>query len=87
MKEDKDVPKKVSTCFDGSPRVEEMQKVLGGGGIGSLCEAILRSAGKECGGGPQGPQEEKGPAREKEPRRESRAAQGRKKDQKIGGVK
>ncbi|MCU0243519.1 MAG: hypothetical protein MUE80_01975 [Acidobacteria bacterium] len=87
MKKDKDEPNKVSTCFDGSPRVEEMQKVLGGGGIGSLCEAILRSAGKEFGGGPQVSEEQKWPAREDKPRRQARAAQGRKNDQQNGGVK
>lgn len=87
MKEDKDQPNKVSTCFDGSPRVDEMQKVLGGGGIGSLCEAILRSAGKEFGGDPQVSEEKKRPDREDKPRLQARAAQGRKKDQQNGGVK
>jgi hypothetical protein len=43
MKENKDQPKKVSTCFEGSPAAEMMQKIMGEQGIGSLCEEMMRS--------------------------------------------
>jgi hypothetical protein len=43
MKENKDQPKKVSTCFEGSPTAEMMQKIMGEQGIGSLCEEMMRS--------------------------------------------
>ena len=43
MKENKGQPKKVSTCFEGSPAAEMMQKIMGEQGIGSLCEEMMRS--------------------------------------------
>ena len=43
MKENKDQPKKVSTCFEGSPAAEMMRKIMGEQGIGSLCEEMMRS--------------------------------------------
>jgi len=43
MKENKGQPKKVSTCFEGSPTAEMMQKIMGEHGIGSLCEEMMRS--------------------------------------------
>jgi hypothetical protein len=43
MKENKGQPKKVSTCFDGSPAAEMMQKIMGEQRIGSLCEEMMRS--------------------------------------------
>jgi len=43
MKENKGQPKKVSTCFDGSPAAEIIQKVMGERRIGSLCEEMMRS--------------------------------------------
>lgn len=46
MKENKGQPKEVSTCFDGSPAAEMMQKVLGEQRIGSLCEELMRSLTK-----------------------------------------
>jgi hypothetical protein len=43
MKEKKGQPKKVSTCFEGSPCAEMMQKIMGEQRIGSLCEEMMRS--------------------------------------------
>jgi len=43
MKENKGQPNKVSTCFEGSPTAEMMQKIMGEQGIGSLCEEMMRS--------------------------------------------
>ena len=43
MKVKKGRPKKVSTCFDGSPAAEMMQKIMGEQRIGSLCEEMMRS--------------------------------------------
>jgi hypothetical protein len=43
MKENKGQPKEVSTCFDGSPAAEMMQKTVGEQRIGSLCEEMMRS--------------------------------------------
>jgi hypothetical protein len=43
MKENRNEPKKVSTCFDGLPCAEMMQKIMGEEGIGSLCEKMMRS--------------------------------------------
>ncbi|MCX6568885.1 MAG: hypothetical protein NT147_07545 [Candidatus Aminicenantes bacterium] len=43
MKKNKGQPKKVSTCFDGSPAAEMMQKIMGEQRIGSLCEEKMRS--------------------------------------------
>jgi hypothetical protein len=43
MKEKKGQPKKVSTCFEGPPAAEMMQKIMGKQGIGSLCEEMMRS--------------------------------------------
>jgi hypothetical protein len=43
MKENKGQPKKVSTCFDGSPAAEIIQKIMGEQRIGSLCEEMMRS--------------------------------------------
>ena len=43
MKENKDQPKKVSTCFERSPSAEMMKKIMGEQGIGSLCEEMMRS--------------------------------------------
>jgi len=46
MDENKDQPKKVSICFEGSSCAEMMQKIVGGERIGSLCEAMMRSMTK-----------------------------------------
>jgi len=43
MKDNKGQPKKVSTCFEGSPTAEMMQTIMGKQGIGSLCEEMMRS--------------------------------------------
>lgn len=87
MRENDDRPRKVSTCFEGLPCAEMMQKILGQGRIGSLCEEILRSVGKKFGGGPQGPRENKRPAREEKTDQEPQAGRGRKKYQETGGVR
>jgi hypothetical protein len=87
MKEHDERPRKVSTCFEGWPGAEMMQKILGQGGIGSLCEEVLRSVGKKLGGGPQGPREDKRPARDEGTDPEPQAAPSRNKAQNSGGVK
>jgi hypothetical protein len=43
VKDDKEQPKQVSTCFEGLPSAEMMQKVMGEEGIGSLCAEMMRS--------------------------------------------
>jgi hypothetical protein len=43
MDENKDQPRKISTCFEGSSFAEMMQKIMGEEGIGSLCEEMMRS--------------------------------------------
>jgi hypothetical protein len=87
MKEHDDRPRKVSTCFEGWPGAEMLQKILGQGGIGSLCEEILRSFGTKPGGGPEGPREDKRPARGEKTDQEPQAAPSRNKVQNSGGVK
>ena len=44
MKENKDQPKRMSTCFEGPPTAEMMQKIMGEQGIGSLSEEMMRSS-------------------------------------------
>ena len=43
MKDNKEQPRQVSTCFEGLPSAEMMQKIMGEKGIGSLCEEMMRS--------------------------------------------
>ena len=43
VKESKDQPRKVSTCFEGSTCAELMQEVMGEHGIGSLCDEMMKS--------------------------------------------
>jgi hypothetical protein len=43
MTENKGQSKKASTCFEGSPIAEMMQKIMGEKGIGSLSEEMMRS--------------------------------------------
>jgi len=46
MKEDKEgqpQQKPFSTCLEGSPCAEMMQRIFGGQGCGSLCEEMMRS--------------------------------------------
>jgi hypothetical protein len=59
MKEDKDQPRKVSTCFEELPCAEMMPKVPGQKAIGSLCEEIMRSLMKERRKSGEGPHETK----------------------------
>ncbi len=51
MKENKDQPGRVSTCFDGSPCAEMMEKIMGEQGIGSLCEEMMQKVIREQGKG------------------------------------
>ena len=51
MDENKDQPRKVSTCFEGSSFAEMMQKIMGSEGIGSLSEEMMRSLIESCGEG------------------------------------
>lgn len=46
MDENKDRPRKISTCFEGSSCAEMMQKIMDEEGIGSLCEEMMRSVMK-----------------------------------------
>lgn len=65
MTEDKDRQKPFSTCLEGSPCAEMMQKIMGEQGIGSLCEEMMRSLtrtgragqGGTQAAGKQGPEE------------------------------
>jgi hypothetical protein len=43
MDENKDQPRKISTCFEGSSFAEKMQQIVGAEGIGSLSEEMMRS--------------------------------------------
>ncbi len=43
VKDNKEQPRKVSTCFEGSSSAEMMQKIVGAEGIGSLSEEMMRS--------------------------------------------
>jgi hypothetical protein len=56
MDENKDQPKKVSTCFEGPSFAERMQKIMGKEGIGSLCEEMMRSLIKKLNEDIQEPQ-------------------------------
>lgn len=47
MKENKGQPKEVSTCFEGPPTAEMLQKLMGEKGIGSLSEEMMRSSMKK----------------------------------------
>jgi hypothetical protein len=66
MKEKKDEPRKVSTCFEGSPCAEMMKKIMGEEGIGSLCEEMMRSFAKDRRGSgePAETQKKEGPQKE-----------------------
>jgi hypothetical protein len=44
VKDDKEQPRHVSTCFEGLSGAEMMQKLMGEEGIGSLCDEMLRSS-------------------------------------------
>jgi hypothetical protein len=48
MDENKDQPRKLSTCFEGSSFAEMMQKIAGTEGIGSLSEEMMRSLIESC---------------------------------------
>ena len=56
MKENKDQPSKVSTCFEESPCAEMMQKIMSEQGIGSLCDEMMRTLMKRCQEGEKEPQ-------------------------------
>lgn len=62
MKEEKDGPKEVSTCFEDSPCAELMEKILGedGTGIGSLCEEMMRTVAERSARGQDKDQESGG---------------------------
>lgn len=46
MDENKDQPKRVSSCFEGAAFAELVQRVLGREGVGSLCAEMMRSLTK-----------------------------------------
>jgi|GEM_PF-2069723 len=75
MKANKDQTGKVSTCFEGSPCAEMMQRIMGEEGIGSLCAEMMRSLVKKSDRG-RG-ETDKG----------SETSPGKDKDQGIGGRK
>ena len=88
MKENKDQQKKVSTCFEGSPCAEMMQKIMGEEGIGSLCQEMMRSFVRICQGEKEGPEEAPNrKAGEKDNDLGSRASENENEDQTTGGVK
>jgi hypothetical protein len=67
MDENKDQPRKISTCFEGSSFAEMMQKIMGKEGIGSLCEEMMRSLTKrrrESKGEPHDVEKEEGHGRD-----------------------
>jgi hypothetical protein len=43
MKDNKELPGQVSTCFEGLASAEMMQKIMGEQGIGSLSAEMMRS--------------------------------------------
>ena len=43
VKDNKEKTRQVSTCFEGPPFAEMMQKIMGEEGSGSLCEETMRS--------------------------------------------
>jgi len=43
VKNDKEQPKQVSTCFEGLSSAEMMLKIMGEEGLGSLCAEVMRS--------------------------------------------
>jgi hypothetical protein len=59
MKDDKEQPRQVSTCFEELPSAEMMQKIMGEKGIGSLSAEMMRSLMKRCGEGEEEPHEAK----------------------------
>jgi len=75
MKENKDQPRKVSTCFEGSPCVEMMQRIMSEEGIGSLCAEMMRSLVKRSARG------------RGEKNKGSETSPGKDKDQRTGGRK
>lgn len=87
MKENKDQPRRISTCFEGSPCAEMMQKILKESGIGSLCEELMRTTANGSGGARRQPREDERPAREAGTDQGPQAAPSPDKDQYPGGVK
>ena len=47
MDENKDQPKKVSTCFEGPACAAMIEKISGEEKIGSLCQEMMRSWAKK----------------------------------------
>lgn len=62
MKENKDQPERISTCFEGC--AEMMRKIKGEDGIGSLCQKMMRAFMKtgpsEKEGAPDAPKNDEG---------------------------
>ena len=48
VKDNKELPGQVSTCFEGLPSAEMMQKIMGEKGIGSLSAEMMRIIDKEA---------------------------------------
>ena len=59
MEEKKDKQKEFSTCLEGFPFAETMQKMMGQQGTGSLCEEMMRSMMTKCSGIKKEPKETK----------------------------
>jgi len=88
MKESKDHPKKISTCFEGSSCAEMMERIMGQEGIGSLSQEMMRSFVKVCRAEKEGPQEApNGEAGEEDNGPGSPAAENEDEDLKTGGLK
>ena len=57
MTEDKDRQKPLSTCLEGSPCAEMMQKIMSEQGLGSGCEEMMRACLKKFQENPAKPEE------------------------------
>ena len=88
VKENKDQPRKVSSCFEGQACAELMQKILAEKRIGSLCEEMMRSLIEECRAVKEKPREaQKREAKEQKDVQGSKSAQSENTDKNNGGVK
>jgi hypothetical protein len=59
MEEKKEKPEGFSTCLEGFPFAEAMQKMAGRQGVGSLCDQMMRTMMKRCCAANETPKEEK----------------------------
>ena len=88
MKESKNEPGMVSTCFEGPACAELIQKITGEEGLGSLSEEMMRSSVRICCESQEPPQET-GTMEVDEGKndQELKTAQGQNNEKFTGGVK